>query len=252
MRANINEILEVCLLAGEIMLSNGAETYRVEDTMTRIAKSYQVNQVYSFVTPTGIFLTIEGESKEQSKTKFIRVFKRSIDLNKVTLVNDISRKISDKYMTIEEAHSSLQQIEQLKPLYSLWLRIIAAGIASGFFALMFGGEWGDFIPAFVSGSFGFIVFISLHRLVHVQFVAEIIASFTIGIIASIFIYLGLGINIEKIIVGSIMPLVPGLMITNAVRDLMAGDLVSGTARGAEALLTALAIGVGIAAVVSLL
>ncbi|MGD9677813.1 MAG: threonine/serine exporter ThrE family protein [Vulcanibacillus sp.] len=252
MRADINQVLEVCLLTGEIMLSNGGETYRVEDTITRKAKSYHMSQVYSFVTPTGIFLTIEEGIKEQSKTKFIRIFERTIDLNKVTLANDISRKISEERLTIEEAYSALVTIEQMKSLYPIWLRTIAAGVASGFFALMFGGEWLDYIPAFVAGSIGYVVFINLHRLVRVKFISEIVSSFTIGIIASTFIFFGVGINIEKIIIGAIMQLVPGLMITNAVRDLMAGDLVSGTARGAEALLTALAIGVGIAAVISLL
>lgn len=63
--------------------------------------------------------------------------------------------------------------------------------------------------------------------------------------------LGIGIDLDKIIIGSVMPLVPGLHITNAVRDLMAGHLVAGLSKGAEAFLTAFAIGSGIAIVLSI-
>lgn len=70
-------------------------------------------------------------------------------------------------------------------------------------------------------------------------------------LAALLVSLGLGRELDKIIIGSVMPLVPGLLITNAVRDLMAGHLVSGLSRGAEAFLTAFAIGTGIAVMFTL-
>ncbi len=96
------------------MLSNGGETYRVEDTMLRIAHSFLKGEASSYVTPTGIFLTVQGNDKEQ-KTKFYRIFSRSIDLNKVVLVNDISRKISSGLMSLDEAYERLLEVEQLNP-----------------------------------------------------------------------------------------------------------------------------------------
>lgn len=77
------------------------------------------------------------------------------------------------------------------------------------------------------------------------------ASFLIGMIAYLFIVTGLGAELDKIIIGSVMPLVPGLLITNAVRDLIAGHLVSGISKGAEAFLTAFAIGTGVAVVLAI-
>ncbi|WP_207893693.1 threonine/serine exporter family protein [Tepidibacillus fermentans] len=238
--------MEVCLLAGKLMLANGGETYRVEDTMLRIAQSFLEGEASSYVTPTGIFLTLQEEN--QQKTKFIRIHLRSIDLNKVVLVNDISRKISDGLMTIDEAYEKLREIEQLNPLYPMWLKTLAAAISSGLFVLMFGGDWKDSFPAIIAGGIGFIIFVLLHDIAKVKFFAEIVTAFLIGLIVSVSTKMGFGTNLDKIIIGSIMPLVPGVLITNAVRDLMAGDLVSGLARGAEALLTALAIGTGIAVI----
>ena len=51
-------------------------------------------------------------------------------------------------------------------------------------------------------------------------------------------------NSDKIIIGGIMLLVPGLAITNAIRDTMAGDLVAGNARMMEAFFVSVAIATG--------
>src|SRR3954452_13463301 len=86
------EIMEVCLLAGKIMLQSGGETYRVEDTMMRIAAAFGIEKTHSYVTPTGIIFSAEGS--EPTKTKLIRISERSTDLKKVSMVNSVSRKIT--------------------------------------------------------------------------------------------------------------------------------------------------------------
>lgn len=242
------DIMEVCLLAGSIMLRSGAETYRVEDTMMRIADSFGVKESHSYVTPTGIIFSIEGS--EPTKTKLIRITDRTTDLHKVTLVNSISRKISSGDLTLEQAYHSLKELESSNLMFSIALQVFAAAIASGCFLIMFRGSWVDFLPAFVAGGAGLWSVIYLHRLVPIKFFAEFLASLIIGILSYLFVRFGIGTELDKIIIGAVMPLVPGLLLTNAVRDLMAGHLVSGLSKGAEALLTAFAIGTGIAVVVS--
>ncbi|XXM74372.1 threonine/serine exporter family protein [Lysinibacillus sphaericus] len=244
------DIMEVCLLAGKIMLQSGAETYRVEDTMMRIAASYGIKESHSYVTPTGIIFSIETD--EPTKTKLIRINERSTDLEKVTLVNGISRKISEGVYSIEQAYSELEELEKADHSYSFLIQVLAASIASGCFLIMFLGSWGDFIPAFITGGAGYMSVVYLHRLVPIKFFAEFLASFIIGILSFIFVHFGAGQELDKIIIGSVMPLVPGLLITNAVRDLMAGHLVSGLSKGAEAFLTAFAIGTGIAVVFTII
>lgn len=244
------EIIEICLLAGQIMLKNGAETYRVEDTMTRIAMAYGAEYSDSFVTPTGIIFSVEG--KEPTKTKLIRIIERTTNLEKVVKVNDISRKISAGGLTIAQAYYLLNEIENEPKTYSDFMQVMAAAIASGCFLIMFEGVWGDFLPAVVAGGIGFLCSVYLHRLVEIKFFSEFLAAFVIGLIAFTAVRFGIGTEVDKIIIGSVMPLVPGLLITNAVRDLMAGHLVSGISKGAEAFLTAFAIGSGIAVLFVLL
>lgn len=222
-----NEIVEVCLLAGKIMLESGGETYRVEDTMMRIAASFGIPRSHSYVTPTGIIFSID----KKNSTQFIRISERSTDLQKVALVNSISRRISNGELTLEEAYEQLKEVEAQKFAYPLWLQVIAAAIASGCFAVMLGGGWSNFLPSLLSGGTGFYCFEMIHRLIKIRFFAEFFASFVAGGMALLMMMAGLGEDLGKMMIGSVMPLVPGLAITNAVRDLMAGHLIAGLSRG---------------------
>lgn len=243
------DIMEVCLLAGKIMLQSGGETYRVEDTMMRIAAAFGIEQTHSYVTPTGIIFSAEGE--EPTKTKLIRISERSTDLKKVAMVNSISRSIVGGELDLNEAHKQLKELETMNLMFPLVIQVAAASLASGCFMIMFKGVWIDFIPALVSGGIGYLSFVYLQRLAPIKFFSEFIAAFVIGLLAFLFVHLGYGQQVDKIIIGSVMPLVPGLLLTNAIRDLMAGHLVAGLSKGAEAFLTAFAIGAGIAVVVSI-
>ena len=238
--------VEACLLAGKIMLQSGGETYRVEDTMTRMANACGIHYSHSFVTPTGIIFSIDGAET----TRLIRISDRSTDLKKVTIVNSISRKLANAEISVEDAYNELKGIERANLLYPLWAQIAAAFISSGCFLIMFKGIWHDFLPAAICGGIGFTGLIYFHRLIQLKFFAEFLASLMIGLVALAEVKLGVGSDMDKIIIGSVMPLVPGLLITNAIRDLIAGHLVSGLSKGAEAFLTAFAIGSGIAIVFS--
>ncbi|WP_409303398.1 threonine/serine exporter family protein [Peribacillus sp. SCS-155] len=238
------EIIEVCLLAGKIMLESGAETYRVEDTMTRIAMSFGIDHSHSYVTPTGIIFSIDGADP----AKLVRISERSTDLRKVTVVNSLSRQIASGILSPQDALTQLRQIEKERDAYPLWIQIFAAFISSGCFLIMYQGQWHDFLPACITGAVGLSGVIFLHRLLEIKFFAEFLSSVVIGLLAFLFVKIGAGHEIDKIIIGSVMPLVPGVLITNAVRDLIAGHLVSGITKGAEAFLTAFAIGTGIAVV----
>lgn len=244
------EIMEVCLLAGKIMLQSGGETYRVEDTMMRIAASFGIEKTHSYVTPTGIIFSAEGT--EPSKTKLIRISDRSTDLKKVAMVNSISRRISSGEVNLLEALELLKEIDSLNLTFPFMIQVVAASSASGCFMIMFDGGWNDFIPAMLSGGLGYLSFIYFHRFVPIKFFSEFLASFIIGLLSLIFVKIGVGHQLDKIIIGSVMTLVPGLLVTNAARDLMAGHLVSGLSKGAEAFLTAFAIGSGIAFVLAFL
>lgn len=236
------KVMEVCMLAGKIMLQNGAETYRVEDTMVRIAASFNNLVSHSYVTPTGILFSIDG----LEPTKFTRISERTTDLEKVVIVNSISRRISAGITDLDEAYKELIKLDKENLSFPVWFQVLAAALVGGCFLIMFGGGPKDFLPAFIAGGLGYATVIYVHYLVKIKFVAELMAAFIIGSLAFFFTFIHIGVQLDKIIIGAVMPLVPGVLITNAIRDLMVGHLVSGVSKSAEAFLTAFAIGTGIA------
>lgn len=247
---NADRMMDICLLAGEIMLTYGAETYRVEETLERMAKSAQFKNVHSFVTTTGIFLSFEEETKGDVM-QMIRVDDRMQDLNKVTLVNQVSREFVSGEINGEQALQMLEDIAKAPMNYSSLLLHFSSGVAGGAFSYLFGGNLFDTIPAFLAGFAASWCVVFLQDYTKVKFFAEFMSAFLGGTVAIILVLLGLGENLNQVIIGTLMPLVPGIPLTNAVRDLMSGDLVAGVSRGAEAVITALSIATGIALAIAL-
>ncbi|UCZ53324.1 threonine/serine exporter family protein [Bacillus shivajii] len=249
--AKADEVMDVCLLAGEIMLKYGAETYRVEETLERMARAASFKNVHCFATTTGIFMSFEEVKGKGDLMQMVRIDDRMQDLNKVTEVNQVSREFVAGQITVEQAHNKLVDVEKAPLQYPLWLIHFSAGVAGSGFSYLFGGGWFDLIPAFFAALISSLVVVEFERYFRVRFAAEFAAAFSGGTAAIVLVYFGFGYNLDQIIIGSLMPLVPGVPLTNAVRDLMSGDLLAGVSRGAEALLTSLSIASGIALTISL-
>ena len=242
-----NEMTIDCiLLAGRIMMQSGAETYRVEDTMLRMARSQNMLDAQSYVTPTGIIFSL-GKTQP---TRITSISTRMTDLHRISLVNSISRKLTSQIITLEQAYDELKKIEKTNFFLPMWIQVLAASIGSAAIMIMFRGIWSDIPAAMVAGGTAHYVVSIVHEKTKVKFFSEFIAALVVAIIATFAVRYNFGQIIDKIIIGSVMPLVPGLVITNAVRDLMAGHFTAGVAKGAEALLTAFAIGSGVALALS--
>ncbi|WP_088105920.1 threonine/serine exporter family protein [Halalkalibacter urbisdiaboli] len=248
---NAYRMTDICMLAGEIMLTYGAETYRVEETLERMAKAAGFKHVHSFVTTTGIFLSFEDEDVGDVM-QMIRVDDRMQDLNKVSLVNQVSREFVSGMINEEEALSQLHAIAKAPLNYPPLLLHFCSGIAGGAFSYLFGGGLADALPAFIAGFSASWCVVTLQEYMKVKFFAEFMSAFLGGVVAICLVLLGVGENLDQVIIGTLMPLVPGIPLTNAVRDLMSGDLLAGVSRGAEAIITALSIATGIALAIALL
>lgn len=245
----VADILDICIEAGRVMLENGAETYRVEDTVYRIAKSYHLIYINVFVVPTALILTVQGEDG-LDHTELLRMTDRQTNLEKVSMVNDLSRLLAQRALPPAKVKKKLANIRNTPRNFTGWQENLAIATACSGFPLLFGGSYPDILPAFIAGGLGHILYKKVNLLTNVSFFAEMVASFFIGLVAVFLTNLGLGDNLDMIIIGSVMSLVPGMPITNSLRDLMAGHLLSGVAVLAKALLTAGAIGIGIAIVLA--
>ena len=238
--------IDCILLAGRIMMESGAETYRVEDTMLRMARSQSLDDAQSYVTPTGIIFSL-GRTQP---TRVTSISIRNTDLHKITLVNNISRKLTSQIITLEQAYDELKNIEITNFFLPMIIQVLAASVASSCFLVLLYDAWSNVPAAFVAGGIGLYVVTVVQEMTRVKFFSEFLAALVVGTVAFLAVKFGYGTDLDQIIIGGVMPLVPGLLITNAVRDLMAGHFTSGMAKGAEAFLTAFAIGSGIALVLS--
>ncbi|MEI1232189.1 threonine/serine exporter family protein [Enterococcus mundtii] len=239
---DVDLLLNTCLLAGKIMTESNAEMYRVEDTMSRIASASGNYRLVSYVTQTGLFIGFD----RTSTIRMEQITNRTINLERVVKVNNLSRKYVANELTLEELYSALQEVEKDRRMFPVWLQIISAAIISGTIMILFGGELKDLPITLSIGGVGYIVYLCSLRFFRIKFLAEFLSSLIIGIAAILSVRLGIGLNQDLIIIGCVMPLVPGVQITNAIRDLLAGHYVSGVSRGAEAMMTAAMIGFAIA------
>jgi len=243
---NNKKLLVLALYAGEIMLKSGGETYRVEDTIYRICRSRGIEYVDSFVTPTGMFISLDnrGDKPEDLTSCVRRIKSRSINLNRVARVNDFSRKFVNSSMAIDEGMEILGQIDKIQP-YSALVHALFGGIASAFVTLLFDANIYEFIAAFFTSIIVTFAIKSLDRIDFPPFLTNISG----GCVATIFAIIAANINpvihVDMVVVGAIMVMVPGVAITNAVRDSISGDLVSGLAKAAEALIIAASIAFGV-------
>jgi uncharacterized membrane protein YjjP (DUF1212 family) len=244
----IEKILETCLLAGKIMLESDAEMYRVEDTMSRIALASGNYQLVSYVTQTGLFVGLDGTST----IRMVQIVNRSIDLEKVSNINQFSREYVAGKITLEELLQHLKVLEQEKKFFPLWLRFVSAAVVSGTIMILFGGVWSDLLLTCAIGGLGYMLYYFSLKILRIKFLSEFLAALFIGCAALLSTQAGLGVNQDMIIIGCVMPLVPGVQMTNALRDLLAGHYLSGVSRGTEALMTSCMIGFGIAFVFQLL
>ncbi|AXR43912.1 threonine/serine exporter family protein [Pediococcus pentosaceus] len=235
-------VINTCLLAGRIMIENGSEMSRAEDTMKRIAMNSGVNNLKIFGTITGIIVSIPNSMDSQVEG----INRRAIDLEKVSAVNTFSRRYADKDITLEEFYEKLNTLDEATPSFPFWLQVIGAALVSGPLMTAFSGNMVDLGITTLTGALGYTLFYFVNRILNIKYISEFFASIIIGIIAVFAVRWGWGHSIDDIIIGSVMPLVPGVPLTNAVRDILNGHLVSGPARGIEALLSACAIGFGIA------
>lgn len=244
------QLFNYAMATGEVMLRNGAETSRVEDTINRILMTTNFKTVESFVTPTGIFATLDDPSIEMI-TVVKRVHKRDIHLYRVALANDLSRKYCAGEIGLEYAIIQLENIKK-ELSYPDILMIVAKGLGAGSFSLVFGGNIYDMIVAIIIGVLLGMTQILLGKFDTSKFFENIIGGALIGIFAIIlYHYVHLGSNFDIIVIGSIMPLVPGVAITNAIRDTIQGDFLSGVSRTADAFIVAMSVAVGVGSILKL-
>lgn len=247
---NISSVLELSFQMGEVLLENGAEISRVQETMERVAKAFQAEEFNVYVLTNAIFAN-GRENGVEKRTELKHVPSTSIHFGRICAVNQLSREIAEGKHTVEEASARLQQIRNI-PYSRLPLAIFACAVGSAAFSYLFGGSGWDALTAFLCGLVLelFLYWTGKRKLS--KFLTNLSASALVTFCGAILLLLGLGQNLDKIIIGSIIRLVPGVALTTSIRDFFNGDYLSGAIRMIDAFLVGGCIAVGVGVVVRLM
>ena len=244
-------VMEVAMKAGRLLLENGAEIFRVEETMERICRYYHVENPSFFVLSNGIFMTGGGGvpgGRHFAHVEHIPV--KGAQLDRVVAVNQLSREIEGGRCTLSEADACLNAIARM-PGKKRWQQILASGLGSACFCILFGGSGPDSAASFLAG----LLLYAYVLLLSAPYMSRMIGNVLGGVLASaacVALYgLGLGDDLSHMIIGAIIPLIPGVPFVNGVRDLADGDYISGSVRLLDAILTFVCIATGVGVVIAL-
>lgn len=238
------DLLNFSVKLARLMMHYGAEVYRVEDTVYRVLAAYKnVETVNVLITYNFVITTLIYENENMTALRRISIADN--DLEKISLMNDLSRKmVAGEIKDISEAFKKLEEIQNLKP-YSDLTKVIGLTITAPFFALMHGGSFKDSLFSFAIMAIEsyFLIYATKHKVL--THLSNIIGAFIATVLATLAAkYFSLEHPASIIIVG-LIPLVPGVQISNSVRDFMAGDYMAGMMGTLSAFFVGMAIAIGV-------
>jgi len=240
-----SKLLDLATELGYELAMSGAETFRVEESITLILKAYNL-EAEVFVIPNCMHISISPASG-QPLTRMRRIGNHGNDLDAVERFTGLSRRICAQKPAPEIAAQWLEETRLQRRYYKMPMYLVGNFLGSFGFALLFGGTWADGLWSGVCGLVVGLINLFSEKMGANQFFRIIAASFVMSLLAYATVTLGLGDNAGCIIIGALMLLVPGLLFTNAMRDIIFGDTNSGMNRIVQVLLIAVAIALGTAA-----
>ena len=231
----------VCDIAEE-MLKCGAEVHRVEETLLRMCYAIGGERADVFIITSSIVVTVYTDS-ERAYTQTRRINSIGTDLERLHRLNDLARRICGGKTELSAMREEFLNIKAQKQ-YPAWLQLVVYGLIGGAFAVFFGGSFKEGGFAFLVGIILFIITYLLEKASLGKIFCRFAGSFAASTLAYALVKIGLVPTADNIIIGNIMVLIPGIGLTNALRDLFVGDSIAGLLRIVEAVLIALAIAAG--------
>jgi uncharacterized membrane protein YjjP (DUF1212 family) len=235
----LSSVMEILKMLAE----SGAEIYRVEESANKIFSAYGIKNIDVYATTSNIIVSLETASGE-IKTHTRRIKNISTDVEKIHQLNDVVRKIADQTPSVSEIQAMISCLLET-PSYSSRLIIFFYGIIAGAFYFFFGGR--NLFEGFFSISVGLVSGVIATLFQKARF-NKIFEKFACSFVASFLILLlyqfHLVSNSNFLVIANIMTLIPGIGLTNALRDLFVGDSISGVLRLVESALLAVAIAGG--------
>ncbi len=238
-----NALLSLVTEIGFRLQQSGAEIYRVEESVQRVLQAYGVTNGEVFAIPNCLIVSVT-ETDGNAHTRVRRMPEHGTDIFRLEAVNDLCRRLCREVPPLTEASGALEKVCAESVRYPLPYVIAAYVAGSAAFCLFFGGTARDALCSGICGGAMGLCLSAMEKLHTNQFFKTIAGGFLTALVALALCTAGAGESLSLIIIGAIMALTPGVAFTNAMRDMIAGDVVSGITKTVETLLIAMAIAVG--------
>ena len=240
-RSFADRLLCLALDVGEGVLKNGGEVHRVEDTVERICHAYGAAHIEVFAITTLILASVRMEDGSYS-SQIRRVPRSANHFARLEDYNCVSREVCLNTPSLDEFDEKIKAIKKQKN-YPWWLTVPGGGLTAGMFAILFGGSLRDCLAGFLIGVL--LSWLSTSHFRNINALAKtVIMSLLAGVLSYALVLVGLGQNLDMIMIGTIMLLIPGLAFGNAMRDLLCGDILAGILKTVQSCLTAILIACG--------
>ena len=237
-----NTLLDLATDLGYELAMSGAETFRIEESITRVLSSYGV-QAEAFAIPNYLVVSIITDSGKPI-TRMRRIGQHGNDLDSVEKFNGLSRALCNRKPEPKIGLEWLKMVKSQKIFYSRPAIYLGNFLGALGFALFFGGNWTDGICAGICGLLVGFINQFLEDMKANHFFRTRAAAFAMSLLAYIMSVIGIAPNVDAVVIGTLMLLVPGLLFTNAMRDIIYGDTNSGVNRIVQVLLIAVALALG--------
>lgn len=239
-----NGLLNLGTDLGCRLMESGAEIYRVEDSVLRLMNAYQVMDAQVFAIPNCLIVGLISP-EGQPITRITRIPPHGNDIGQLELCNDLCRHLCSEVPPLEQAQAQVDAIAFRRPRYSPQAVLLGYFIGAGFFTAFFGGGLTDALCGGLCGLLVGMFLLLLNRAAGANaFFRTLFAASLASLLSLLLVRLGVGRDLDAITIGTLMLLVPGMALTNAMREVMAGDLMSGLSHTTDALLTGVAIALG--------
>ena len=229
--------MEALQLAGQIIIENGGETFRAEETICRMGEGFGLKEVESFAVPSGLFISYRAEDGHL-ETGVRRVHRQGTHLTRIDMANQVSRQAAGGGLKPGEALARLLRIQQMRGPVSPALSPLAAGLCAGGFSVLFGGGLPEILASFLIAALVHLISLATAFFHDHGIASNILGGLATSLLVSLARLVFPALQPEITVASALMPMVPGLAMTNAVQDTLRGDMVSGLSYAAQALLTA--------------
>lgn len=250
-RAEMRDIVDLSLWAGQLQLQHGASTERAENTIHHLGTGLGCDWIDVFISPNAIVITTLSGGEFRTRIRRLVRF-GGVDMNIVASVNDLAYQVEAHTADRQKIRRELEQIDTMPKLYNRWLVILLVGLACAAFSQLFGGDWAAFALTWVAASASMWVRQELRKRYFNDLLVVAATAFVATFIAALGVMGQVGDTPQVALAASVLLLIPGVPLINSGRDLLEGHMVTGLIRGLSGAFITLAIALGIGIVITLL